>query len=167
MSYQLNLFQHEPHLQFVVKHHQAKTLHDDFRLEVFGALASWVLPTHPSLDPTDSLRAWRTPDHKIKWMLSERCIPEGQIGTGPMLVWDKGLYRPIAPGDETDDVKAAVGILRGELDVELSGERLSGRFRLRRAGRDWKLSKLPDEHVRIGHWWDDRSILTGRTLSQI
>jgi DNA ligase D-like protein (predicted 3'-phosphoesterase) len=158
----------EPYLRFVIKLHQATTLHDDFRLEAFGALISWVLPTHPSHDPSECLWAKQVEDHDPRYLLSERRIPKGKYGAGPTLVWDHGLYRPVSSGEGSHSLMVCESLRRGRLDLELFGKRVRGAYRLQRFGTDWRLRKLSDEFASESErFFDDRSIISGRTLEQI
>lgn len=168
VSHQGSLLPGEPHLKFVVKHHWSQTLHDDFRLEVGGVLVSWMMFGHPSLDTRCPKELITRPDHDPRYWLSERRIPKGRIGAGPLLVWDYGHYRPLRD-PENDHSKSALRALNnGELDFELFGRRLQGRFRISYIARDrWSLTKLPDRHASLYTVWDSRSILTGRTLAEI
>ena len=85
-------------LGYVIKKHWAASLHYDVRFEYWSPLgklelASFVIREGPSLDPTCKRRAIRVGDHDVRYMDSERVIPPGKDGAGPMLVWDKGDYR--------------------------------------------------------------------------
>jgi DNA ligase D-like protein (predicted 3'-phosphoesterase) len=158
----------EPYLRFVIKLHQASTLHYDFRLEAFGVLFSWVLPMHPSHGPSQCLWACQVGDHNPKYLLTERRIPEGQYGAGPMLVWDHGFHRPLCQGTGSHSFAICDALRRGRLDLELFGKRVRGDYRLQRSGTDWRLRKLRDEFAQEGErFFDDRSIISGRSLAQI
>ncbi|MBX3113875.1 MAG: hypothetical protein KF836_04850 [Fimbriimonadaceae bacterium] len=157
----------EPHLRFVVKHHQASTLHDDFRLEACGRLCSWVLPCHPSLIPELKIPATPVEDHNPEYLLTERLIPAGSYGAGPVAVWDHGVYAPLFAKGECHDIQVRNSLLRGELTVRLFSQRLKGDFRFIRQGSRWMFYKLPDAEAKCCDQWDDRSILTGRLLQEI
>ncbi len=129
----------EPYLRYVVKLHQATTLHYDFRLEAFGALISWILPRQPSCDPSRALWARQVGDHDPRWLLTERRIPQGYSGAGPMLVWDHGLFRPVVDHEGSHSLAVCKALRRGWLDFELFGERLRGLYRIQRFGEDWRL----------------------------
>lgn len=155
---------------FVVQKHDARRLHYDFRLEHDGALLSWAVPKGPSLAPGDKRLAVQTEDHPIDYRDFEGTIPKGQYGGGPVIVWDRGTWRPI--GDPSE------GLAKGHLDFELDGEKLRGRFILvRTKGGEakkatWLLMKRSDEHARTGPAADvvdaePASVLTGRTLEDV
>lgn len=155
---------------FVVQKHRASRLHYDFRLEVGGVLASWALPKGPSLDPRVKRLAVAVEDHPLEYASFEGVIDEGHYGAGPVLVWDTGPYR-LAGEAARIGVEAALG--EGKLDIELSGERLRGRFaliRLRGRARQWLLVKARDAFARPGSEVTEefeRSVLSGRTLEDL
>jgi bifunctional non-homologous end joining protein LigD len=159
---------------FVVQKHDASRLHYDFRLEISGVLVSWAVPKGPSMNPAEKRLAIRTEDHPLEYADFEGVIPEGQYGAGTVMVWDKGTYQPEGgiPPDEQ--------LARGRITVVLHGKKLCGGFTLVRTGKRsaipsqakrWLLIKHRDEHVDAS--WDiessrlDRSVLTGRTLTEI
>lgn len=154
---------------FVVQKHAARRLHYDFRLEHDGVLLSWAVPKGPSLAVGDRRLAVQTEDHPIDYRDFEGTIPEGQYGGGPVIVWDRGTWRPIGDPD--------AGMAKGHLDFELEGERLRGRFTLVRTKGDekkpsWLLIKRSDAFATTGSDESivDReptSILTGRTIEQV
>jgi bifunctional non-homologous end joining protein LigD len=157
-------------LRFVVQKHRARRLHYDFRLELDGVLLSWAVPKGPTLDPKVRRAAFRTEDHPIEYLLFEGVIPAGEYGGGDVTVWDTGTWQP-AP--EKPD--AARGLARGELHVDLFGQKLLGRFVLVRTQVDgdgkeeWLLLHKHDEHAQAG--WDaedhPRSVLSGRTNDEV
>jgi len=157
-----------PHLRYVIKLHRARTLHYDFRLEMCGRLFSLITHEPPSLLPNRSIFARQVEDHQPKWLLSERRIPDGKYGAGPMLVWDHGRYMPHPYGDASHDAAACEALARGKLDFELFGSRLQGCFRLEKEGKDWRLRKLIDRFARDQEpLWDSLSVLSGRSLDDI
>ena len=155
--------------RFVVQRHRARRLHYDFRLEVDGVLASWAVPKGPSLDPTTKQLAVHVEDHPIEYFDFEGVIPKGEYGGGDVIVWDWGTWRE-AKG--LDPVKA---IEKGEVHVELSGEKLAGKFMLVRTNRQeggkeqWLLFHKNDEHAQPGWNPEDhpRSVKSGRTNDEV
>ncbi|MHB1843621.1 MAG: non-homologous end-joining DNA ligase [Deltaproteobacteria bacterium] len=130
---------------FVIHKHDARRLHYDLRLEMGGALASWAVPKGPSFDPATKRLALETEDHPLDYGSFEGRIPEGEYGAGDSLVWDRGSYRSVPPGESLSQRA------QGHLLVELHGEKLRGRWHLIRTGRAgegprrWLLFKARDE----------------------
>ena len=158
----------DPEPRFVVQRHRAGRLHYDLRFEIDGVLVSWAVPRGPTLDPTVKRLAVHVEDHPMGYEDFEGVIPKGEYGAGDVIVWDRGTYRSLK-GDPSRCVAD------GELQVELSGEKLHGRFVLVRTGRStgegrqWLLLKSSDDASVEG--WDPeqhpRSVLTGRTNEQV
>ncbi|MBW8806706.1 MAG: non-homologous end-joining DNA ligase [Catenulisporales bacterium] len=114
---------------FVVQEHRATALHWDFRLERDGVLVSWALPKGVPTDPRRDHRAVRTEDHPVEYADFTGRIPAGEYGAGTVATYDRGTY---ALQKWTDD----------EVKVELSGERLTGRYTLfRTGGADWMIHR--------------------------
>jgi bifunctional non-homologous end joining protein LigD len=159
---------------FVVQKHDASRLHYDFRLEIHGVLASWAVPKGPSMNPAEKRLAVRTEDHPLEYTDFEGVIPKGQYGAGTVMVWDRGAY--VSANAAAMDEQLA----RGKIDVILDGSKLRGGFTLVKTGqrstsrqqtKQWLLIKRRDEHADPSWNIDapalDRSILTGRTMSEI
>src|SRR5437764_506163 len=151
---------------FVVQKHSATRMHYDLRLEWDGVLKSWAVPRGPHPDPAENRLAMQTEDHPVEYADFEGVIPEGEYGAGPMIVWDRGLWRPL--GDPGEGVKA------GKLLFELKGFKLKGMWTLVRikgeTGKEWLLIKeTGDGHVRrgAGFPWDDSSILSGLEVEEL
>jgi bifunctional non-homologous end joining protein LigD len=155
--------------RFVVQRHRARRLHYDLRFEIDGVLVSWAVPKGPTLDPSARRGAFHVEDHPLEYFDFEGVIPAGEYGGGDVIVWDAGTWEPL----KTDDPAAAVAA--GELHVELTGQKLRGRFVLVRTDRDsagkqsWLLLHKHDEFAVDG--WDaedyPESVLSGRTNEQV
>jgi bifunctional non-homologous end joining protein LigD len=130
---------------FMVHKHHARRLHYDLRLEMDGALASWAIPKGPSYDPGVRRLAVQTEDHPLEYGTFEGRIPEGAYGAGDSLIWDRGTYETVPPGEASRQRQ------KGHVHVELRGEKLRGRWHLVRTGRpgdgraQWLLFKARDE----------------------
>jgi bifunctional non-homologous end joining protein LigD len=154
---------------FVVQKHDATALHYDFRLELDGVLKSWAVPKGPSLSPADKRLAMQVEDHPVSYRDFEGTIAEGGYGADPVIVWDRGNWRPIGDPHE--------GLRKGALKFELEGQKLQGEFslvRLPRGGRKpaWLLIKRRDEHAREGEDAQiteraPESVLSGRSIEDI
>ncbi len=116
-------------LAFVVQKHDARRLHYDVRLEIDGAMASWAVPKGPSFDPTVRRLAVQTEDHPMAYNQFEGRIPDGEYGAGDVLIWDRGTYATVPPGQERAMLE------KGHLHVLLSGEKLVGQWHLIRTDR--------------------------------
>lgn len=130
---------------FMVHKHDASRLHYDVRLEMDGALASWAVPKGPSYDPKTRRMAVQTEDHPIEYGKFEGRIPDGEYGGGDSLIWDRGTYDTIPPGQASAQRK------KGHLDIQMQGEKLKGRWHLVRtrpgeSGQaQWLMFKGKDE----------------------
>src|SRR3954467_13085149 len=151
---------------FVVQKHGATRMHYDLRLEWDGVLKSWAVPRGPHPDPAEKRLAMQTEDHPVEYADFEGVIPEGEYGAGPMIVWDRGLWRRV--GDQREGVKA------GKLLFELKGFKLKGMWTLVRikgeTGKEWLLIKETGAgHVRRGARdpYDDTSILSGLPVEDL
>ncbi len=161
-------------LSFVIQKHRASRLHYDFRLELNGVLLSWAVPKGPSLDPGVKRLAMHVEDHPIEYGEFEGVIPPKQYGSGTVLLWDRGTWRPKEDPD--------AGYRKGRLKFELKGKKLRGgwmlvKSRSRQYGngdgdKAWLLFKEKDELARPA---DDASIVedqpasvaSGRSLEEI
>lgn len=153
-------------LRFVIQKHAASSLHYDLRLEATGVMKSWAVPKGPSLNPADKRLAIPTEDHPMSYNRFEGVIPEGEYGAGRVIVWDRGWYKNHSEGSPERAIR------NGAITFELRGEKLLGRFALRRigGGGNWLLVKMKDEHAkRTGNITKQRpeSVISGRTISQI
>jgi bifunctional non-homologous end joining protein LigD len=158
--------------RFVVQRHRARRLHYDFRLEVDGVLVSWAVPKGPTLDPDVRRAAFHVEDHPIEYFDFEGVIPAGEYGGGDVIVWDAGSWEPYKGGQSTDPGRA---IARGELHLDMWGEKLKGRFVLVRSspeGSDkdeWLLLHKHDDQAVRGWNAEDhpQSVLSGRTNDEV
>jgi bifunctional non-homologous end joining protein LigD len=164
---------------FVVQKHGARRLHYDFRLEWDGTLKSWAVPKGPSLDPADKRLAVRVEDHPLDYGGFEGVIPEGEYGAGPVIVWDRGTWKPEGDPAEAD--------AKGRLNFALEGEKLQGAWSLvrlsgggrygdrhdgRDGGNNWLLIKRTDREAKRGNGdllvtRKPRSVATGRSLEEV
>jgi bifunctional non-homologous end joining protein LigD len=130
---------------FMVHKHHARRLHYDLRLEMDGVLASWAVPKGPSYDPAVRRLAVETEDHPLAYGAFEGRIPDGEYGAGDSLIWDRGTWETVPPG------QAAPMKAKGHIELELRGEKLRGRWHLVRTGgggagkASWILFKAKDE----------------------
>ena len=132
---------------FVIQKHQASHLHYDFRLEMEGVLKSWAVPKGPSYDPSVKRLAMMTEDHPYDYASFEGVIPAGNYGGGNVIIWDKGTWEFIEPGD--DPVKA---LRSGKLTFRMFGKKMFGEWALVKIkgragskGNEWLLLKHRDE----------------------
>jgi bifunctional non-homologous end joining protein LigD len=160
---------------FVVHQHDATRMHWDLRLEIDGVLCSWAVPKAPSMDPDDKRLAVKVENHPLEYVHFEAVIPPGNYGAGPMIAWDRGLFRPL--------VDPAQGMLDGEIKFELYGYKLRGAFTLvhtgkgtrgRNSGRgsnDWLLIKKRDDdaiaYLAGESALPETSVLSGLTIGEL
>ena len=103
---------------FVVQRHDARRLHYDFRLERYGALASWAVPKGVPLEPGEQHLAVHVEDHPLDYATFEGEIPKGEYGAGTVEIWDNGTYELL---EEKRN---------GGLTVRLHGKKLQGTYAL-------------------------------------
>ncbi|MCW5772224.1 MAG: DNA ligase D [Rhodospirillaceae bacterium] len=155
---------------FVIQKHGARRLHYDFRLEWGGTLKSWAVPKGPSLNPADKRLAVRVEDHPVDYGAFEGVIPEGEYGAGPVIVWDRGTWRP-----EGDPDRA---VAKGRINFVLDGEKLHGAWSLVRLGgrngdaKNWLLIKRTDAMAQRGGRRGivdakPKSVLSDRALEEL
>ncbi|HEY7954999.1 MAG TPA: DNA polymerase ligase N-terminal domain-containing protein, partial [Polyangia bacterium] len=154
-----------PHL-FVVQKHDATRMHYDFRLELGGVLVSWAVPKGPSADPHEKRLAVHVEDHPVEYADFEGVIPDDNYGAGPVIVWDRGTWTPLA-----DPVE---GLKKGKLLFELRGFKLRGEWTLVRTktkgeatSKDWLLIKHRDGFASATTIFPDASILSGLTVEEL
>lgn len=151
---------------FVVQKHAARRLHYDLRLELDGRLQSWAVPKGPSFDPDVKRLAVKVEDHPLDYVDFEGIIPEG-YGAGNMIVWDRGLWRPL------EDPRA--GFEKGKLLFALDGYKLRGVWTLFKTGKknaeghEWLLMKKPDAEAAPsgGRAVPETSILSGLEVDEL
>jgi bifunctional non-homologous end joining protein LigD len=123
--------------KFVVHEHHATHLHFDFRLEMEGVLKSWAVPKGPSMNPKDKRLAIMVDDHTLEYSSFEGIIPDGQYGSGAVVIWDSGDYE-LLKGD----------IHEGRIEFYLKGKKLKGGFTLIKMSgkrKEWLLIKKQDQ----------------------
>jgi bifunctional non-homologous end joining protein LigD len=111
-------------LAYVVQKHDARRLHYDVRLEVDGAMVSWAVPKGPSFDPAVRRLAVQTEDHPMAYNAFEGRIPDGEYGAGDVLIWDRGTYETVPPGQQRAMLE------KGHMHVRLDGEKLAGEWHI-------------------------------------
>ncbi|MFV8370541.1 DNA polymerase ligase N-terminal domain-containing protein [Flavobacterium sp. LB2R40] len=139
-------------LSFVVQKHVASHLHYDFRLESDGVLKSWVIPKGSSMNPKDKRLAIMVEDHPYNYKNFEGVIPEGNYGTGNVIVWDNGTYS-LEEGEGVDnrENKIKTDLKNGRLSFVLKENKLKGEFTLlklkTKQANTWLLIKSKDRHA--------------------
>ncbi len=123
--------------RFIVHEHHATHLHFDFRLEMDNVLKSWAVPKGPSMNPRDKRLAIMVDDHTLAFGSYEGIIPEGQYGSGAVVIWDQGDYELLNGS-----------IAAGRLEFFLHGKKLRGIFLLAKMSgkiKEWLLIKKRDD----------------------
>jgi bifunctional non-homologous end joining protein LigD len=149
---------------FVVQKHAARSLHWDLRLELDGVLLSWAVPKGPSPNQADKRLAMQTEDHPLEYAEFEGVIPKGEYGAGAMIVWDRGIWKPLEDPHE--------GMEKGKLLFELHGHKLVGRWTLvktRQSEKSWLLIKERDAYMdpdKSTEDYPDDSIYSGLTVDE-
>lgn len=154
---------------FVVQKHRARALHYDFRIEHRGVLLSWAVPKGFSMDPKVKHFAKKVEDHPFDYAQFEGIIPKGNYGAGEVIVWDRGVY---IAGD--DPAKSEKYLDQGlskpsqHFIVTLLGNKLKGSFVLSQIkDDDWIIFKRDDEHVSKNNVFDERSVVSGKTVEEL
>lgn len=160
---------------YVVHEHKATRHHYDLRLEIDGVLVSWAIPHGPTMNPEEKRLAVKVEAHPLEYVGFEAVIPAGNYGAGPMVCWDRGLFRPLVdPGQ---------GLLDGEIKFELWGYKLRGAFTLVHTGKnrrgrnsgpgsnDWLLIKKRDvpaeQFLAAGQPLPEVSVLSGLSVDEL
>jgi bifunctional non-homologous end joining protein LigD len=158
-------------LEFVVQKHRARQLHYDFRLEHRGVMLSWAVPKGPSPDPAVRRLAMETEPHPMDYNQFEGVIPEGEYGGGTVMIWDKGIWAPIAQNRLGDENEVDRQLKKGDLKFVLLGEKLSGSWVLvrTRGTRQWLLIKHKDDYASGEDLTISKplSIVSGRSMAEI
>jgi bifunctional non-homologous end joining protein LigD len=158
-------------LEFVVQKHRATQLHYDFRLEHRGVMLSWAVPKGPSPDPATKRLAMETEPHPMDYNQFEGVIPEGEYGGGTVMIWDKGIWAPVAQNRLGDENETDRQIKKGDLKFVLLGEKLQGSWVLVRThgGRQWLLIKHRDDYAAQEDLTvaKPRSVVSGRSMAEI
>ena len=158
-------------LQFVVQKHRASHLHYDFRLEHRGVMLSWAVPKGPSPDPAVKRLAMETEPHPMDYNQFEGVIPEREYGGGIVMIWDTGVWAPIAPTGLGGEAEADRQLKKGDLKFVLLGDKLAGSWVLvrTRGSRQWLLIKHRDPYASEADLTLTRplSAVSGRTMAEI
>ena len=161
----------ETGLIYVIQKHKATNLHYDLRLELNGVLKSWAIPKGPSTDPSQKKLAVPTEDHPIDYANFEGIIPEGEYGSGTVIVWDKGTYRNLK-----DDISLEEAYEKGKLEIFIEGKKLKGAYVLLRTGKKqdkgqwWLFIKMKDKYVdarRDPIKTEPESVISGKKIEDI
>ena len=101
----------------------------------------------------------------------EGVIPEGAYGGGTVMIWDKGVWAPIAEDRLGDEAEVDRQLAKGDLKFVLLGKKLLGSWVLvrTRGGRQWLLIKHRDEYAGEEDLTvsKPRSVVSGRTMAEI
>jgi bifunctional non-homologous end joining protein LigD len=105
-------------------------------------------------------------DHPIEYADFEGVIPPDNYGAGAVIVWDRGSYRPVKPGDPLEQ------LAKGKLEVELFGFKLRGRWtlvRMAKKEKEWLLLKKADAAASGAELTEryPQSVLSGLTVEEI
>ena len=162
-------------LPFVIQKHAATRLHYDFRLGWNGVLKSWAVAKGPSYVTKDKRLAVQVEDHPIDYGGFEGIIPQGQYGSGTVMLWDTGTWEPQPGHTDVDE-----GLRNGSLKFILYGTKMKGKWALVRMGGkaanekkpNWLLIKEHDDYERSEGApaiteEKPNSAVTKRTLEQI
>jgi DNA ligase D-like protein (predicted 3'-phosphoesterase) len=160
--------------KFVIQKHEASHLHYDFRLQIGNVLASWAVPKGMPLKVGEKRLAIMTEDHPLSYATFEGTIPQGEYGGGTVMVWDHGTFKNIKK-EKNKPVSLKQSLANGQIEVELAGSKLHGRFALIKYNKKekneennkWLLIKMHDQPGTLRCQTNQRSALTGRTMSQI
>jgi bifunctional non-homologous end joining protein LigD len=137
-------------LEFVIQKHDATRLHYDVRLEIAGTMMSFAVPKGPSYNPDDKRLAVETEDHPMAYNKFEGEIPHGEYGGGPVVIWDRGTWEAVPPGEE-EEMRS-----KGRIKARFFGKKMEGEWYFIRTGRgrepagtknQWLMFKAKDEYA--------------------
>ena len=74
--------------------------------------------------------AVQTEDHPMAYNAFEGRIPDGEYGAGDVLIWDRGTYETVPPGQQRAMLE------KGHFHVRMFGEKLIG---------DWHIIRTEPE----------------------
>lgn len=156
--------QHVGHA-FVIQKHAARRLHYDLRLEIEGAFASWAVPKGLPMKQGERHLAVKVEDHPLEYGKFEGNIPTGNYGAGSVMLWDRGLYELVSG-------EPAAALRKGHLTLVLAGEKVQGEWSLVRTNiegdkENWLLIKGKENGFQLPEKTEDRSVLTGRDMTEI
>jgi bifunctional non-homologous end joining protein LigD len=155
-----------PGSRFVIQQHSARRMHYDLRLEMDGVLKSWAVPKGPSLRAEEKRLAVHVEDHPIDYADFEGVIPQGNYGAGAVIVWDRGHYHSVKPGDALEHLR------RGHLEIEFSGHKMRGVWnlvRMPKQEKNWLLLKKADSFAATTELTEryPQSVVSGLTVEEI
>jgi DNA ligase D-like protein (predicted 3'-phosphoesterase) len=125
--------------RFVVQHHTLPDGDDhwDLMLEAGEALWTWSLPHPPEEAARGAMAARHLGDHRLAYLDYEGEVSDGR---GRVEIHDRGTYEWLGAGEELTTH------LVDRLEFVLSGEKVGGRFRLKRESREakdlWRLGRF-------------------------
>jgi bifunctional non-homologous end joining protein LigD len=127
-----------------------------------GVLKSWALPTGIPLARGETRLAVQVEEHPVEYLNFEGTIPEGQYGAGAVMLWDRGTFEFLSKSPSKD-------FAAGRLHFALSGEKLSGQWRLVRLSESalWLVIRRGKAMRPISKQEDDTSAFSGKTMRRL
>ena len=112
-----------------------------------------------------------TEPHPMDYNQFEGVIPDGEYGGGTVMIWDKGIWAPVAENRLGDQDETDRQLKKGDLKFVLLGEKLLGSWVLvrTRGGRQWLLIKHRDDYAAQEDLTvaKPRSVVSGRSMAEI
>jgi bifunctional non-homologous end joining protein LigD len=112
-----------------------------------------------------------TEPHPMDYNQFEGVIPEGEYGGGTVMIWDRGVWSPVAGDRLGDEADVDRQLAKGELKLVLLGKKLSGSWTLvrTRGERQWLLIKHRDPQASTEDLTvtKPRSVVSNRTMAAI